>query len=212
MENHPNYLHLVKGLPIFNELSDDELVQIMAQENVVRFVSYKPGEKLIVEKRFDRKIFLMIRGSVEVSKGVSGQNGKSEKVIQVVEGKGNFLGEITAFTGKPRTASVIAREETVCLMINVAVLMETSSGLLDRMKSRFYPRLFELLCTRLAEMDEGYVRARQKNEEFVKKIFEIKREKMEMKDYYEEEIRNKHMEIARLQGVIEELQSRQSSR
>lgn len=212
MDNKVTYINLIKNLPIFNELDPGDLNQLLEQEDVLCLMSFKAGEKIITEKRFDRKIYLMLKGSVNICKEVMSGNCKKEKTIKTVEGTPGdnckFLGEMTAFTGKPRTASVIAAEDSVGLMINIAQLTASSSGLLDRLKKAFYPKLFELLCNRLAEMDDNYVNAKQKNEDFVKKIFETKREKMDLRDHYETEIRKKNAEIAKLQSLIHSLERR----
>jgi len=206
MENKLNYINLIKTLPIFTELDPADLQQLLHQEDVLSIVAFKTGEKIITEKRFDRKIYLLLKGTVNVCKEVLSGNCKVEKIIKTITGdaKGKFLGEITAFTGKPRTASVIAADEAVCLMINIARLTDTSSTLLDRVKKVFYPKLFEIPYLRLTEMDENFAKAKQNNEDFVKKIFEIKREKMELRDRYEDEIRKKNAEIAALQAQLQE--------
>ncbi|MCP5107723.1 MAG: cyclic nucleotide-binding domain-containing protein, partial [bacterium] len=146
----------------------------------------------------DRKIFLLIKGRVNISKDVLAGDCKKEKHISTVEGSGHFLGEISAITGKPRTASVTALAKTVCVVIDIALLMEASSTLLERVKSKLYPKLFELLGKRLEETNECMVALKQQVEDLENKIMKVMQEKYQVKQAHREELRERNMEIKSL--------------
>jgi CRP/FNR family transcriptional regulator, cyclic AMP receptor protein len=206
MDTQFNYdINMIKKLPIFNELDEKVIVDILSlDERIIKIVRYKPGENLIMEKRFDRKMFLMMKGKVEISKDVISKDKKSNKAIKTLEGSGHYIGEITALTGKPRTASVTAVEQTICLVIDLALLMYSSSELLEQLKSKFYPRLFELLCQRLRETDECVVNQKQRIEELEKRVIEVLKQKRLQHDYYEKELRKKRTQIKHLEEKLEQ--------
>lgn len=196
---------LIGRLPIFSELDESDIVDIFQHNaRIIRIVSYRGGEQLIMENQFDRNMFLVMKGKVRISKEVIRKDSKIDKEIQVVEGFGQFVGEISALTGKPRTATVTAVESTVCVVIDIALLMETSSQLLERVKHKFYPGLFESLCKRLADIDDLYVKEKQRAEDLEKRVFQVIKEKQFQNEKYMEELTKRRERIKRLEGELEE--------
>lgn len=58
---------MIKNLPIFNELDERVIADILnLDERIIKIFHYRAGEKLITEKRFYRKMFLMMKGKVQV--------------------------------------------------------------------------------------------------------------------------------------------------
>lgn len=202
-----DHVKYIKKLPVFNELDEKDIAEMVEQEEIIRVLRYEPGEKIITEKRFDRKIFLTIKGKVKITKDVIHLDTRESKHIKTIEGSGHFLGEITAITGKPRTASVTAIDETVCMVIDIALLTAASSELLERVKNKFYPKLFELLCKRLEDTNERFVILKQQIEDLEKRIMQIMTEKFQLKHELQDELQKKNREIKKLEIEIEESRS-----
>ena len=198
-------IKMIKNLPIFNELDENVIIDILnLDERIIKIVHYRAGEKLITEKKFDQKMLLMMRGKVQVSKEVIGNDCQDSKEIKTIEGGGHFIGEITALTGKARTASVTAIEPTICLVIDLALLMYTSSDLLEQLKRKFYPGLFELLCHRLEETDECVVNLKHRIENLEKRVIEVLKQKRIQYDYYEKELGKSRAQIKHLEEKLEQ--------
>ena len=198
-------IKMIKKLPIFNKLDEKIIIDILnLDERIIKIVHYRPGEKLITEKRFDRKMFLIMKGKVQVSKEVIRKADKSSKEIQTIEGSGHFIGEITALTGKPRTASITALEQTICLVIDIALLMYTSSELLEQLKVKFYPGLFEVLCKRLEETDENVVNLKQRIEDLEKKVINLLKQNRTQTEEYDKELSKKREQIKGLKEKLEQ--------
>ncbi|MCP4215901.1 MAG: cyclic nucleotide-binding domain-containing protein [bacterium] len=190
------HIRHIKTLPVFNEMADIDIASMLKQHEVMGIVSYERTEILIAENNYDRKIFLMLKGKVKITKEIISGDTRKQKNIITVEGKGNFLGEISALTGQPRTASVIAVDRTVCVVIDIAALMgSASSTLLDRVKAKLYPKLFEILCRRLEGTSKTLAQVTQKLEDLDKRILEMQQEKVLMKKVYEKELRTKIQDI-----------------
>ncbi|MCU0288762.1 MAG: cyclic nucleotide-binding domain-containing protein, partial [Acidobacteria bacterium] len=134
-------------------------------------------------------------------------NEKREKHIKTVDGNGQFLGEISALTGKPRTASITALMKTLCVVIDLALLMNTSSELVERIKSKFYPRFFEILGHRLEDTNDYFAALKQQIEDLEKKVMEMMQEKFHLKMEHQEELRKKNQEIRILAAQLEALHS-----
>jgi small-conductance mechanosensitive channel/CRP-like cAMP-binding protein len=99
----------LSAVDIFAPLSPDELRQLAT--GTVGHV-FAPGETLIRAGDEGSYMFVVHSGRVEVQ--VS-ENGRPRTVATLTEG--NFFGEMALFTGEPRTASVVAVDETEVLEI-----------------------------------------------------------------------------------------------
>ena len=97
----------LSAVDIFAPLSPDELRQLAT--GTVGHV-FAPGETLIRAGDEGSSMFVVHNGRVEVQ--VS-DNGRPRTVATLTEG--NFFGEMALFTGEPRTASVVAVDETEVL-------------------------------------------------------------------------------------------------
>ncbi len=109
----PPRTHGVDGLSerlaavdIFAPLSPDELSSLAANsESHV----YAPGEVIIRTGEAADSMFVVHHGRVEVR--IPGDDGREQRTVASLC-EGNFFGEMALFTGQPRTASVVAVEET----------------------------------------------------------------------------------------------------
>jgi CRP-like cAMP-binding protein len=73
---------------------------------------YSPNEFITREGLEEDSMFVIFRGSVKVQV----KEGDVQKTIAILQ-EGDFFGEMGLFTGEPRTASVVASEETKVLQI-----------------------------------------------------------------------------------------------
>ncbi|HSE19092.1 MAG TPA: mechanosensitive ion channel family protein [Pyrinomonadaceae bacterium] len=104
----------LSAVDIFAPLSADE-TSILAQA-AVRHV-FAPGETVIRAGDPGSSMFVVHKGRVRVQ--VS-ENGRPRTVATLNEG--DFFGEMALFTGEPRTANVLALEETEVLEIGHAAM------------------------------------------------------------------------------------------
>jgi len=75
--------------------------------------SFKPGDLLMKQGESGIGLFIILSGRVRVEKtDLSGR-----MVEEAENGSGDILGEMAVFDGAPRSASVRALEETVCLVL-----------------------------------------------------------------------------------------------
>src|SRR5215510_4409310 len=104
----------LSAVDIFAPLSTDE-TSMLAQA-AVRHV-FAPGETVIRAGDPGSSMFVVHKGKVRVQ--VS-ENGRPRTVATLNEG--DFFGEMALFTGEPRTANVLALEETEVLEIGHAAM------------------------------------------------------------------------------------------
>jgi CRP-like cAMP-binding protein len=99
----------LSAVDIFAPLSDDETA-MLAQAAISHV--FAPGEMVIRAGDPGSSMFVVHNGRVRVEVN---ENGRSRAVATLNDG--DFFGEMALFTGEPRTASVVAVEETEVLEI-----------------------------------------------------------------------------------------------
>jgi small-conductance mechanosensitive channel len=117
---------LLSAVDIFSPLTADELnaLAVGATGRV-----FAPGETIIRAGDSGASMFVVHRGSVDVRVDANG----TPRTIKRL-GEGAFFGEMALFTGEPRTASVVAAEETEVLEIghdSMRGLFQTNPDLVE---------------------------------------------------------------------------------
>lgn len=111
-------LELLRKIPLFSELSDEQLekVQQLCQKR-----RYAEGDRVITEGEEGDEMYIVREGKVEVSKAISvkipGQDPVDFEKQLVVLSQGNYFGEVALLASDTRSATVTALTE-----LNVWVL------------------------------------------------------------------------------------------
>lgn len=100
----------LSGVPIFAPLSDEE-TQKLAENARVRV--FAPGESIVRQAQKGNSMFVVHRGVVNVQRKEEG----ATTTLRTLR-EGDFFGEMGLLTGEPRSATVIAEEETEVLEID----------------------------------------------------------------------------------------------
>ncbi|MBC7900549.1 MAG: mechanosensitive ion channel [Saprospiraceae bacterium] len=100
---------LLHAVPIFAPLSDEELDKL-AQGSTNRV--FAPGEAIVRKGQEGKSMFVIVRGAVDVQ---IPENGLPKTINRLRDN--DFFGEMSLLTGQPRSATVVASEETEVLQI-----------------------------------------------------------------------------------------------
>lgn len=117
---------LLSAVDIFSPLNSAELNALASN---ARGHVFAPGEIIIRAGDSGSSMFVVSRGSVDVRVD---SNGTSRTLKRLTEGE--FFGEMGLFTGEPRTANVVAADETEVLEIGhdaMKGLFETNPDLVE---------------------------------------------------------------------------------
>lgn len=98
------------SVPIFHGLNKRQL-NLIANRIVPR--SFKRGEAIVTQGKGGAGLFTIISGRAEAVL----ETADGEKTVVNTFGPANFFGEVSMLDDGPRTASVIASEDTECLVL-----------------------------------------------------------------------------------------------
>lgn len=99
---------IFRKIPIFEELTDDELNSIL---NIAQRATFGTGEIIFKEGDPGDGFYILIKGTVKISTTIEDSG---EEVLAELKGNVHF-GEINIIDGKSRSASAITISDTVCL-------------------------------------------------------------------------------------------------
>ena len=100
--------------PLFKDFSVEELVAVIGGLNLMTF---ERGQVILREGEPGHSLYMLTSGSV---KAFVKREGKQVPVAELEEGA--FFGEVSILTGKPRTATVVAKEHCELLELDRATL------------------------------------------------------------------------------------------
>ena len=122
--------------PLFSDFSEEELVAVI---HGLRLLSYEPGDIILTEGEPGDSLFILTTGFVKAF--VRNPAGRHIQVREIPEG--DFFGEISILTGKPRTATVTAGAHCELLELDrptLDAISETHPRVLDVLKDFYKQR------------------------------------------------------------------------
>jgi CRP-like cAMP-binding protein len=114
--NVEDRLEALKGVPIFDSLTHDELLHLAA---LLEYTPFPPGEAILVQGETRDELYIMTGGSVEVRVSVGGASSKVARIDAP-----HFFGEGGMLTGEPRRATVVALTDVECWKLQKSVFQE----------------------------------------------------------------------------------------
>ena len=131
---------LLERNEIFSMLSKSQILQVADMSSVHR---YGEGETIVAERDIGDSLFMLINGLVIVRKTTD--NSIDLEVAEL--SRGDIFGEMTLFTGSPRSATVKSRSEVEVLEVHrpvMAELIDQEPILLERLGQMMSNRLTQL--------------------------------------------------------------------
>jgi small-conductance mechanosensitive channel/CRP-like cAMP-binding protein len=97
----------LRDVDVLRSLGDEEISQLARE---LRYAPFAPGEIMTRQGAEAHWLYLIVEGQVSVRVAVDG--GLEKEVARL--GPGNFFGEMSLMTGKPREATVVALSDVEC--------------------------------------------------------------------------------------------------
>ncbi|MCX7944572.1 MAG: cyclic nucleotide-binding domain-containing protein [Deltaproteobacteria bacterium] len=96
----------LKEVSLFRNISSERLAKIAT---ITKEIEFSKGERIINEGDEGDSLFIIVEGFVNILKG-------RETIAKL--GPKDFFGEMAILDSEPRSASVVADSETICLKIS----------------------------------------------------------------------------------------------
>ena len=123
--SEPEAAVLIREIPLFEPLSDDERAQL-AHDSVIH--AFSAGQEIISENDPGGSMYIILSGMVDVRRSLA-----DGRVLDLARlGSYDYFGEMSLLTGEARSASVIARTECQTLEVSkelLAPLMSRRPGI-----------------------------------------------------------------------------------
>ena len=153
-------MDFIKGLPFFEEFSDDEKSKIINMEGV--FEKYKEGEEIIKQGKVEPWLFVILLGKVRLTKSLTENidekriSLKNSLVITVKElGIGSIFGEISLITKRPRNVTAVAAAPEVAVM---KITEEIVNDFDMSVQMKFQKKLLLRLAENLDDMNTQFIK------------------------------------------------------
>ncbi len=111
-KNEPLFTPKVPKSVLFEALTEEERQALVREMDLE---SHDQGSVIISEGDPGSSMYLIVSGEVKVFTRAAGQ---SSTVYLAMLGEGDFFGEVSVLTGKPRTATITASERTELLRLD----------------------------------------------------------------------------------------------
>lgn len=112
---------ILRSLPFFQELTPEELEQVVALGRVVTYpkemILFREGDK-------GEALYVVLEGSVRVSKAVPGSRDEAMAFME----RGSFFGEMALVDEFPRSATAVASQDCKVLFIDKQAFIQLIQG------------------------------------------------------------------------------------
>jgi len=134
---------LMKDIPFFKPFSAKEMKTIANLDSHI--IEYKKGDFLIRQGEKDSTIFILLKGSLAITK-----DEVPDAELNTLKAVAMF-GEVPLITGKTRSTNVIAKNKVVALKMDGYLLKTLDPSILNKFKDH----LIKVLIKRLDEMNSS---------------------------------------------------------
>lgn len=117
---------------------------------ISRLRKFQAGEVIAIEGEYDHWAYILLSGEVAILKG--------ERELARLDTPGDTFGEQVLVDLRPRSATVEAVAETLCLAIDGALVCQMDRPERDAFNAIFFQLLAETLSARLRAVDEELLR------------------------------------------------------
>lgn len=137
-----------RKIPFITEFSQRHLGDILSTS---RIREYERGETIVAEGRIENWMFILLSGRAEVI--------KEGKTLASLESAGDIFGELAMINEEARTASVVARRRTVCLVVDKESLDRLDEDARNACYATIFRLFVDIVAKRLKRATEELVRA-----------------------------------------------------
>lgn len=132
-------IQLLNRLDFFKDFTDTDTTLLVEGKGMI--VLAEEGEYVIKQGVIDPTLFIPLSGELEVR--ITNEAGKEVAVAKIAPGE--TIGEAAFLTDSPRSASVVALEQTVMFRCSRAALKNLAPSAREKIKDQIIVKLIERL-------------------------------------------------------------------
>lgn len=151
LEGQDHIVGKIKSFPIFQPYDEEKLKGLLRLSKIRQ---YESKETIIKEGSNENWLYFMISGCVRVE--------KEGKFVEKLKRCGDIFGELGFLDEGPRSATIIALVDTVCLAVDVSHLLKIKDEGHNSFHASIYNKMFaQILAHRLRETTEKYLKIKK---------------------------------------------------
>jgi len=159
LEKNPIH-EFIERLPFFQEFSGEEKAKLVNTSGI--FEKYKEGETIITEGESGSALFVVLTGSIQITKSILApvQEGhislQEPEEVTIAELKaGSIFGEISLISNRPRNTNALANSPQVVVMKITTEIIEKFNLVIQK---KFQAQLILTLVQRLDDMNSKFIK------------------------------------------------------
>jgi len=153
-------LEFIERLPFFQEFSSEEKAKLVNTSGI--FEKYKDGETIISEGDSGSALFVVLTGSIRITKSNATPVRKGHISLQEPEDitiaelkAGSIFGEISLISDRPRNTNALADSQQVVVMKITQEIIEKFNLVIQK---KFQAQLILILVQRLDDMNNKFIK------------------------------------------------------
>jgi len=159
LEKNPIH-EFIERLPFFQEFSGEEKAKLVNTSGI--FEKYKEGETIITEGESGSALFVVLTGSIQITKSILApvQEGhislQEPEEVTIAELKaGSIFGEISLISNRPRNTNALANSPQVVVMKITTEIIEKLNLVIQK---KVQAQLILTLVQRLDDMNSKFIK------------------------------------------------------
>jgi len=152
LQENREIVQKLRKITALKSLKEEDLRGLLKSSKMIK---YEPGELIIEEGQYSSWIYFLITGKVGIC--------KQGETIAVLRRQGDLFGEMGIIDKSPRSASIIAIEESICLTIDASYSNKLKGHEKAAFNAIIYRIFAEILAERLRKADEEIVKLKDEN-------------------------------------------------
>lgn len=133
----------IRRIPAFAPLSDERLEEVMTMATIR---DYERRENVINQGELDQCMFFLMSGKLSVR--------VDDVEVNVLSKPNTVFGEMGIVGAAPRSAAVVARRESRCLVLDVSFFDKLNGRARLAVQAFFYKMFYHILVERLRETNK----------------------------------------------------------
>ncbi len=144
IHDHGRVPEALRALPFLGSFDDEQLDDVLDSSS---YIQCEPGDAIIHEGAIDSRIYILLRGEVDVC--------KEGKILATIGRTGEVFGELAVVNQDRRSATVVAKTSALCLAVDQKFLQDIKPR--EEYPS-FYAALYEFIARVTASRLESTTR------------------------------------------------------